>query len=439
MTIRLGTHKTIVIIFFVLFLGLGLHLVKDYGICFDEKDQRDFGLTTINYVTQADQRLLQEHDRQRGPLFEVVLIALEKGFHLTNNVRSIFVMRHLTTFLLFYLGVIFFYKLGKENFQSWQAGLLGCLFLILSPRIFADAFYNPKDIPCLSLFIICTYTLIKYLKNKTFFNTFIHAFACAVLIDIRIVGIIFPFLTLVFTFADIYILPLKNEDSKRVFLNLFSYFLFLILFTFLFWPFLWASPLHNLIWCLLEVTRISIGGCSNLYLGQKIQITNIPWHYIPVWMAITTPLVYVIAFCVGYVRTILLAGSDFIRFYRLNKSGLIFLVLFSLFMLQVILFKPNNYDGWRHYFFIYPAFLIFSVAGLRTLFDFARGLKGGVFIQIIFILLILLNLGSVVSFMIRNHPYQNVYFNNLAGRNMKEIKCRFDLDYWGLSYTKALK
>jgi len=41
--------------------------------------------------------------------------------------------------------------------------------------------------------------------------------------------------------------------------------------------------------------------------------------------------------------------------------------------------------------------------------------------------------------MIRNHPFENIYFNSLAGRSMKDIKEKFDLDYWGLSYTKALE
>ncbi|GAJ22942.1 unnamed protein product, partial [marine sediment metagenome] len=38
--------------------------------------------------------------------------------------------------------------------------------------------------------------------------------------------------------------------------------------------------------------------------------------------------------------------------------------------------------------------------------------------------------------MIKNHPHQNVYFNFFAGKNIKE---RFELDYWGLSYKQALE
>tara|TARA_B100000003_G_scaffold25412_1_gene20265 strand:+ start:111 stop:500 length:390 start_codon:yes stop_codon:yes gene_type:complete len=35
--------------------------------------------------------------------------------------------------------------------------------------------------------------------------------------------------------------------------------------------------------------------------------------------------------------------------------------------------------------------------------------------------------------MIKNHPHQYVYFNSFAG---KDIKNKFDMDYWGLSYKE---
>jgi hypothetical protein len=42
----------------------------------------------------------------------------------------------------------------------------------------------------------------------------------------------------------------------------------------------------------------------------------------------------------------------------------------------------------------------------------------------------------VLQFMIINHPFENVYFNHLAGKYPQQ---RFDLDYWGLSYRQALE
>jgi hypothetical protein len=40
--------------------------------------------------------------------------------------------------------------------------------------------------------------------------------------------------------------------------------------------------------------------------------------------------------------------------------------------------------------------------------------------------------------MIRIHPYQNVYFNRLAGR-MSHVVQQFEMDYWGLAYRRGLE
>jgi hypothetical protein len=37
------------------------------------------------------------------------------------------------------------------------------------------------------------------------------------------------------------------------------------------------------------------------------------------------------------------------------------------------------------------------------------------------------------------HPYQNVYFNRLAGADYNDVKKRFEVDYWGLTYREALE
>jgi hypothetical protein len=41
--------------------------------------------------------------------------------------------------------------------------------------------------------------------------------------------------------------------------------------------------------------------------------------------------------------------------------------------------------------------------------------------------------------MIKLHPYENIYFNSIAGRSMQDIKQQFEMDYWGLSYRKGLE
>jgi hypothetical protein len=80
--------------------------------------------------------------------------------------------------------------------------------------------------------------------------------------------------------------------------------------------------------------------------------------------------------------------------------------------------------------------------GLRSVFRWTQKIMDSPkarWAQVLLIILMAAYLSTVVVFMIKNHPYQHLYFNRLAGRDMKEIKERFDLDYWGLSYNKALE
>ena len=41
--------------------------------------------------------------------------------------------------------------------------------------------------------------------------------------------------------------------------------------------------------------------------------------------------------------------------------------------------------------------------------------------------------------MVRYHPYQNVYFNFLAGSKMSIIKGRYAVDGWGLAVKQGLE
>jgi len=52
---------------------------------------------------------------------------------------------------------------------------------------------------------------------------------------------------------------------------------------------------------------------------------------------------------------------------------------------------------------------------------------------------LLLCLVPPVNFMVKNHPFEHLYFTRFAGRDMQEIKQRFELDYWGLSNRQALE
>jgi len=65
----------------------------------------------------------------------------------------------------------------------------------VSPRIFADAFFNSKDIPFLAVFIINIHTMMRLFDRPTWSRALCHALVSGILIAIRVLGLLIPCLT----------------------------------------------------------------------------------------------------------------------------------------------------------------------------------------------------------------------------------------------------
>jgi hypothetical protein len=427
-----------VFLFFALLLVVGLIAFKDYGISWDEGVQRQYGERVYRYITQGDERLFLDRHRYYGPVIEGALYSLEQVLGL-DDTRDVYLMRHLTIFLIFWAGVIFFYLLCRDELKSWRMGIIGSTFLILSPRIFAHSFYNSKDIPFLVMFIIGVYTLTKYLNRKTLFRAAIHGFACAVLIDIRIVGVLLPALTVLFLVYEIIGRARMRSDVGKIFLSLVVYVAVTVPVTILLWPTLWRDALHNFL-RIFEGMRNFPWEATILYLGSYIWSTKLPWHYIPVWIGVSTPITYLVLFAFG---TFIVIRSLFAEppSVPARRTGLLILAWLFLPVLFSIVSGAVLYDAWRHTFFVYPALLLLALVGLRGLWRSvstrghggrSKAMAWGI------VILVVLNLATTCAFMVRYHPHQNVYFNALAG-GVRGAESRFELDYWGLSYRKTLE
>lgn len=433
-----NNKKVIVFFFFLVFLFVGLTIYDDYGVHRNEFNNQDFGKRWTKYIldvlrkgslNEAKISIQENHDWVHGPIFELFLVFAEKKLFNLSDSRDIILMRYLFTFLSFYIAVFTFYLLCTSYFKNWKIALLGSLFLILHPRVFSHSFFNSVDIPFLSFYLVSTYTLIRYLEKKTYFRAVFHALTCAILIDIRVVGIIIPLLTSVFLAMDIIIVREDKEEIRKNIKIIIVYVLLLIALTFLFWPLLWRNPISNFL--------KSFCCTAKLY---RLRFTPL-WYYNLKWIMITTPLVYSFCFFIGFFLSIKALFKDPIKFYLQNSTILIAIFLLFVPLILPIICKTSLFGDWRHHYFIYPIFLIFSLMGLVALSRFVKRKFHGLSYRIIntaFILVIASGLVNTVWFMVKYHPHQNVYANILAGRDMRYAKFDFALDN-GCSYRKALE
>jgi len=462
---RIFERKLTVVLLFAAFLITGLLIFKDYGVSWDEEVTRtQNGLTNYNFIFHHDKEpLLHSEERYHGPVFEIVLFTLERVFHLT-EIRTIHLFRHLITFLLFFVSSIFMFFLARNVFKKQLLALLAVLIYVLSPRIFGESFYNTKDLAFLSLFTISLYTLERFIGNKKFKNTLLHAFACGLMIDIRITGVIIPLITAVVFFID-YLAAKPDEattmlgfrgrlgisitqngtDFRPFMISPLALFLasavaFLLLqfvFIVLFWPLLWIQPLHQFVLAFKQMSSYPWLG-DVLYLGRLVHSTKLPWHYAPVWMLVTIPTLYTVFFLAGvfsFFSRNMPSTSASNKFLRIAS------VIFLLPIVSVILFHSILYDGWRHLYFIYAPFVLIATRGAEHIYNLwvERGANAGLaYRKLFFASIIGLSFILTTITILDDHPNEQTFFN-YPTRNLLPPNLNFETDYWGLSYRQAFE
>src|SRR5262249_26231987 len=159
--------------------------------------------------------------------------------------------------------------------------------LVLSPRIFADAFYNSKDLAFLCGFLFSLATLQRFLRKMDWRSACLHALSCAFMIDIRLMGVIVPALTIAVP-TGVWLTSFRHRPAVQFRLvPLLVYAVALIAFTILFWPILWRDPVGHFRGAWEEMSRYPWDR-NVLYRGEQIPATALPWHYNPVWILLTT-------------------------------------------------------------------------------------------------------------------------------------------------------
>ena len=432
-----------VILIFSSYLIIGILIYDDYGISFDEFNHRINGFVALNFFREIfsldiypglehSGKAFAESTKQYGVLFDLPMAFIEKKLHIEDS-KNYFYLRHFFNFIIFYISSIFFYLLLKKRF-SRKLSVVGLFFWILSPRIFADSFYNMKDLIFLSFFVISLFFAIKFLNTPSYKNAFLSSLACALAIDVRILGIIVPFIIFVFFILK----SIDNKDFlKETIWKVSIFFCLLIVFTILFWPYLWSDPLTNFLNTLKTMSSYPWRG-SVFYFGDYISALNLPWHYPIVWIFISTPIIYLLLFILG---SVLILARLFNRFLNLSpekkfndlwrgnkeRMDIIFFLIFYFTLFLVIEMNSTLYTGWRQLYFIYPCLIIISIRGL----EFISRMFSSKYLLILLAPFLL----YVSIWMIKNHPFQFVYFNKFAGKNVGNY---FELDYWGTSNRSSL-
>ena len=444
-----------IFLFFSLYFIIGLLIYEDYGISIDEPIHRTFGyywyfwllkffsinsenITLIekNFLS-ADpdwvMHLLNGESLWYGPFFDLLTVFLEDKLNITDT-KNIYQFRHLINFIFFYLSSVCLFFLLKFRFKNNLLSFTGVIFYVTAPRIFAESFYNPKDIIFMSLSVFCIFYSLKSLENFKILNLLKLSLFCAVATNVRIIGIIFPVIFFFLFFINSF--EIKNYLKKNLFLFLYfilSYFTFLIIL----WPYLWIDTFSNLINAFTAYKNV-VGG-TNFYLGEYISSKHLPWHYIFVWVGITLPIIYLPLIIYSIFLVIkkffinfLLIKKNELLFKKKNENYDFFLLIYLL--LPIFYFITLNkplIGGWRYLYFIFPALIYFVIFSIDKIIN----LKISLFLRNFFFILIFFSIFYNIYILVKLHPFQNIYFNNFVEKKANQL---FEVDYWGLANADAI-
>jgi hypothetical protein len=426
-------------LFFLLFLIVGLSILDDYGISWDESIQRRHGRVSIDYAAkklgmdhsplEPDWDLEDYQWQNYGMLYSITGNLLELGLGYEEDPYRHYQVRHYLCFLLFWVACIFFYRSLRLRFpeRAWYP-LLGTMALILTPRIFAHAFFNPKDHILLVFYLINTFTLLRFLKHRSWSTLVLHALATGLALNTRLPALIVPMTTLLIMGWEL----LRNRPFPRknlVFMA--AYVPLSVLFLVPFFPYLWEDTFQRLVGAFSEMSAFNWDSYVWLF-GDRISALDVPFYYIPAWILITTPLVYLLFIFTGFYATTRATLSNLkrIQLWKSEEELMDFTQLGLAVgpILVVIILGSTLYNGWRHLHFVFPSFVFLMMVG----FDYAR--KYWKRPRVVMGLLAAGLLMTAVQ-MVRYHPHQQTYFNfAITG---EPLIIRFDMDYWGVGFREA--
>ena len=456
-----GARRAVIGVFVFIAL-VGALWFGDYGVSVDEPTelwtaQYNYdlvknlllGSNSADRDPDADAYLLDSFAlRFYGTALQMPLIVLNDAVRLLRGYpleeRAQYLLRHLWTFLLFYGALICFYRsLMRQTGRRWLS-LAGTGMLWLCPRIFAQAFYNIKDIPflCCMVFLAAATQRMLQSGRKPRWCLLVAALG-ALTVSVRTIGaiwlVLLVFAMLVSDLSGRRFSP--GEVGARGFKRAVPYLLVCCAFPIwlLLMPCSWSAPVAYVQEAVQTFLNYVTWRGDSVFNGRLVAYNEVPRGYFLVWMGLTIPLVYQLLAAVGIVAFVRRgirkpakgAGSMDAATRTVMVMLLAVLVIVPGYQ---ILTKPVVYNGWRHVFFLYPMLVAFAVDGLSRMLDAAGRVRGGLLRAAIIAAVsgsLLFNAAHIAW----AHPYEYATYNVIGMQAAK----RFDRDYWKLSNRQAFQ
>jgi Tfp pilus assembly protein PilF len=402
---------TALLIFMMIYMPI---LSFDFGITWDEKLHNQYGYDMLKYFQTAGADTTCFTSHPHFPYYGEHFNLYTATINTYAPVMGEFETRHFLNAIYGFLAMLFASLIARQ-IGDWRTGFIGLVFMFLNPNFLGHSMNNPTDIPFATGCIMATYyiiRLIRNLPNPDFRDAFFLAVAIGIAIGSRIGGLVLVGYSGLFL-GTAWLLETKKVGIAKGFSIIKPYIVYGLIaivlgyiFGLLFWPYGQFRPLTNPFIALKNSTASTFFTINHeLWEGAKIYMKNVPWYYVPKFLIINTPLFSVIGFVIGILGMFFMSKKYQWHFILLLIFTIVFPVAYAEYK------EMYYYNGWRHYLFIYPAFIIISAIG----WDFLINSFNNKVIRIALSVVLVALIGKSTYWMIKNHPHEYVYFNELVG------------------------
>ena len=192
------------------------------------------------------------------------------------------------------------------------------------------------------------------------------------------------------------------------------------------WPYLWGAPFRRYFKTISEIGDIGIR-TPILFDGIVRSGADLPRYFMPYLFGaqLTIP-----ALALG-IAGLVLASLQIIRRSEGWHEKFIVVLWMLIPLITAVATAEYFYDNGRHYLFLLPPLFIFAGLAIGALLRIVKSKA------IAALAIAILLLPGVIS-IIRLHPYEYVYYNQLVGGVSKAYR-NYELDYWVTSYREAIE
>ncbi|KKW11464.1 MAG: 4-amino-4-deoxy-L-arabinose transferase and related glycosyltransferase of PMT family-like protein [Microgenomates group bacterium GW2011_GWC1_49_7] len=393
-------------------------VLGDFGITWDEPVYINNADVTVAWLkhpvfAEIDKHFLVDVTDQHPPLRK--LLAGVTHEILTNSLRVIDNTRgyRISSLLFVFPFILVFSYIAIGQFGYVIGMVLPFVFSLL-PHVFFMTPLLTLDYAVAALWFMAVVFAIKGMKNYVWLTL---SGMCVGLTMLTKLNGYLLFLPIGGYWAWYYRALLKKPRWNKEFIGAVSRLLYFIILSFMVygigWPWLWTSPIEHL----RQYFQLQLAHAQfSAYIFGRIYMPA-PWWYLPVMFFATTPAFVLIFFVLGSVYVVR-RGSIWDRVILLN--ALYPIVFFSL---------PGiyRYDWVR---FILPSFPFVCLIAGRGMTVAIAWLRPRIR-RVGMIAMLIVWLVTVYASVVRIHPWESSYYNELVGGIAGASRLGFETEYWG--------